>query len=64
VESNGWFGGGRCHKVKDCGRRERIGSEGGSNVCEKGFKSSEEGVAASELAGDMRPDTSKTRDSG
>jgi hypothetical protein len=33
-------------------------------VCEKGFKSSEEGVAASELASDMRPDTSKMRDSG
>jgi hypothetical protein len=44
--------------VKDCGRREKIGSEGG-NVCGKSFKSFEEGVAASELAGDMRPDASK-----
>jgi hypothetical protein len=32
---------------------------GGSNACEKSFKSSEEGVAASELASDMRPDASK-----
>lgn len=44
--------------MKDCGRREKIGSEGG-NACEKSFKSVEKGVAASELASDMRPDASK-----
>ena len=44
--------------MKDCGRREKIGSEGG-NACGKSFKSFEKGVAASELASDMRPDASK-----
>jgi hypothetical protein len=49
--------------VKDCGRCKKIGSEGG-NVCGKSFRSFEKGVAASELASDMRPDASKMRDSG
>jgi hypothetical protein len=37
---------------------KRLDQRGG-NACGKSFKSSEKGVAASELASDMRPDASK-----